>query len=139
MRRDQDSINPRTHADIMVLAPEDHHDSHPFLYARVCGIFHAYVQYGQGQAYTKMEFLWVRWFERDVSFPCGFEARRLPMIKFMHAKREGAFGFLDPALVIRGSHIIPAFEWDTTTDLMGPSRMRRPADGDEDWAYHIVN
>ena len=140
MRRDQDSINPRTHADIMVLAPEDHEDSHPFLYARVCGIFHAYVRYGsRDQPYTKVEFLWVRWFKRDIKFECGFEARRLPMVQFIPADREGAFGFLDPAVVIRGSHIVPAFDWGKTARFLGPSRMRQPADEDEDWEYYKVN
>ncbi|THU88482.1 hypothetical protein K435DRAFT_592588, partial [Dendrothele bispora CBS 962.96] len=39
LRQDQDSINPRTHADIMALAPPD--SKHPFIYGRVVGIFHA--------------------------------------------------------------------------------------------------
>ena len=48
MRRDQDTINPRTHADVMVLNPGDEEsedERHPYWYARVCGIFHANVLY----------------------------------------------------------------------------------------------
>jgi alpha-D-ribose 1-methylphosphonate 5-triphosphate synthase subunit PhnL len=45
MRREQDSINPRTtHCDIMLLSHETDHASeieHPYWYARVIGIFHA--------------------------------------------------------------------------------------------------
>jgi hypothetical protein len=40
MRRAQDSVNPRTHPDIMVHAHEDEEgddDPHPYWYARVQG------------------------------------------------------------------------------------------------------
>jgi hypothetical protein len=33
-------MNPRTHADIMTLAPEDANNDHPFSYARILGVFH---------------------------------------------------------------------------------------------------
>ncbi|RXW13303.1 hypothetical protein EST38_g12551 [Candolleomyces aberdarensis] len=35
MRRDQDSLNPRTHADIMMLSHEDDPNAHPYCYPRV--------------------------------------------------------------------------------------------------------
>jgi len=38
MRRDQDSINPKTHPDILMLASDS--QSHPYIYARVIGIYH---------------------------------------------------------------------------------------------------
>ena len=40
VRREQDSLNPRTHGDIMVLSVDD---THPYWYARIIGIFHAMV------------------------------------------------------------------------------------------------
>jgi hypothetical protein len=40
-RRDQDTINPHTHSDIMMLSRDE---SHPYYYARVLGIYHAMVQ-----------------------------------------------------------------------------------------------
>ena len=45
MRRDQDSLNPQSHPDIMLLSHEDKNDDnwHPYWYARVIGIFHANV------------------------------------------------------------------------------------------------
>ena len=45
MRRDQDSLNPRTQADVMLLAHEDltARNSHPYWYARIIGLFHVYV------------------------------------------------------------------------------------------------
>ncbi|KAJ3556338.1 hypothetical protein NM688_g2089 [Phlebia brevispora] len=119
-RRDQDSINPRTHADIMLLNPgEDdlpEEKRHPYWYARVYGIFHANVQYigpdGRWPQPRRMEFLWVRWFGRDLSAPCGFAARRLPRLGFVDGEDSDWFCFLDPSLVIRGVHLIPAFHFD---------------------------
>ncbi|KAJ2975353.1 hypothetical protein NUW54_g11744 [Trametes sanguinea] len=39
MRRDQDTISPRCHPDVMLLAEPD--SPHPYMYARVLGMFHA--------------------------------------------------------------------------------------------------
>ncbi|KIO07637.1 hypothetical protein M404DRAFT_135663, partial [Pisolithus tinctorius Marx 270] len=71
----QDSLNPRTHADIMVLAHEDEcldQDGlapHPYWYARIIGIFHTTVRYcGMDSMNTSpqhIDFLWVRWYARD--------------------------------------------------------------------------
>jgi hypothetical protein len=45
LRRDQDTVNPRTHGDIMMLSHEDDEQHpHPYWYARVIGIFHVLVQ-----------------------------------------------------------------------------------------------
>ncbi|KAJ3541577.1 hypothetical protein NM688_g6065 [Phlebia brevispora] len=149
MRRDQDTLNPRTHADFMVLNPGeddlDERKSHPYWYGRVCGIFHAFVQY-TGPGYISkekrhMEFLWVRWFGRDLKAPGGFATRRLHRLGFVDADEPGAFGFLDPSLVIRGVHLIPAFHHGRTQDLLGPSILRRELDKDkqEDWKYYYVD
>ncbi|KAG2029536.1 hypothetical protein BDR03DRAFT_825481, partial [Suillus americanus] len=44
LRREQDSLNSRTHADIMVLSHEDDEaNGHPYWYARIIGVFHALV------------------------------------------------------------------------------------------------
>ncbi|PBK66616.1 hypothetical protein ARMSODRAFT_890345, partial [Armillaria solidipes] len=42
VRYNQDTINPCTHSNIMMLV-SDLDDEHPYLYARVIGIFHAKV------------------------------------------------------------------------------------------------
>ena len=65
MRRDYDTINPRTHPFIMVPSPETEIDTHPFWYAAVLGIFHAEVQH-TGRLSSDLrpkiiEFLWIRW------------------------------------------------------------------------------
>ena len=52
-----------------------------------------------------------------------------------------AFGFIDPDLVVRGIHIIPAFAFGYTEELLGPSQARCQKDNmkDADWKYHYVN
>lgn len=149
MRRDQDCISPRTRPDVMVLNPgEDdvsERRSHPYWYARVCGIFHVNVQY-TGPAFVskkehRVEFLWVRWYGRDLRALGGFGRKRLHRVGFVDVDEPGAFGFLDPALVLRSVHLIPGFEHGRTTDLMGPSLLRsfqEDAD-DADWRYYYVN
>ena len=45
LRRAQDSINPRTHGDVMVLSDEDDpENTHPYWYARIISIFHGLTQ-----------------------------------------------------------------------------------------------
>lgn len=147
MRRSQDSMNPRTHADIMVLSCEDEEDmdkQHPYWYARVIGIFHANVQHRDARVGPasrcsepqKMEFLWVRWFGRDLHHRAGWKAKRLHRIGF---DEQDQFGFLDPNDVIRGVHLIPAFAHGRTSDKLAPSMARHPSENDEDWAYYYVN
>lgn len=144
MRRSQDSVNPRTHADIMVLSHEDPNtrDSHPYWYARVVGIFHAQVRHVGPESKTydpqKMVFLWVRWFGRDLKYRAGWTPRRLHRVGFVDSDDPQAFGFLDPSEVIRGVHMIPAFAHGRTSNLLGPSIARQAAENNEDWIFYYV-
>jgi len=51
----------------------------------------------------------------------------------------GAFGFLDPSEVIRGAHLIPAFHYGRTPNLLPKSIARRPDQNDQDFFYYYVN
>lgn len=120
VRRAQDVVNPRTsHRNIMLLdkyaesdiSSEEHATSttHPFLYAQVIGIYHVNVIYtGPGMVTynsTRFDFLWVRWYEHIPSdLPYQLDRLSFPAIS-----SDGAFGFVDPADVLRSCHIIPAF------------------------------
>jgi len=96
----------------MVLAHDDDpNDSHPYWYARILGIFHAHVSY-RGSSPQKMEFLFVRWFGRDLSYRAGWKARRLHRIGFLADDVADAYGFLDPNDIVRATHLIPAFAQD---------------------------
>ena len=83
-----------------------------------------------------IEFLWVRWFGQDFSTPTGFKARHLYRVGFINSKEVGAFGFLDPARVIRTCHLIPAFDLGKTSKLLRSSRFRDLKHGDWD-AYFV--
>ncbi|KAJ7909336.1 hypothetical protein B0H13DRAFT_2330506 [Mycena leptocephala] len=136
-------MNPRTHADIMTLAPVGD-TSHPFAYARIVGIFHVEVVHnvpGASQVPKLIEVLWIRNFRIDTSFRAGFKAKRLYHLEFLPAEDPNAFSFLDPDEVIRGSHLIPAFHYGRTGMLLGPSLALdfEGYDDDEEWRYHYVN
>lgn len=83
-----------------------------------------------------MEFLYVRWLPLDSSYQ---GAKRLHRVGYMGPDDEAAFGLLDPQLIIRATHLIPAFEEGHTTRYLPKSLVRRPEQNDEDWLYYYVN
>jgi len=128
----------------MVLAHEDESENpHPYWYARIIGIFHVMVRHTGPESRSTMpqrvEFLWVRWLGRDLSSPSGWAAKRLPRIGFLDRDDSSAFGFLDPALVIRGVHLIPAFSYGTSQQIPANSPARHPLDDIEEWNYFYIN
>lgn len=138
MRREQDTINPCTRPDIMLLS---HEDGHPYCYACVLGIFHVNINHRGPSSRTphvqKIEFLFVRRFSQDLAHAAGWSARRLHRVGFVPPDSPGAFEFIDPFDIIRGVHMIPAFSHGIIDEL-GKSVARRPADDDEDWEYYYV-
>jgi hypothetical protein len=131
LRREQDTINPRTRANIMVLSHEDE-KIHPYWYARVIGIFHVNVEYRQDDTRTyscptRMDFLFVRWFQRDGS-AAGWAAKRLQRLEFFDEDSPDAYGFLDPDSVIRGVHLIPSFQ-----------HRSDPQDPESDYRFQYIN
>ncbi|KIO03576.1 hypothetical protein M404DRAFT_26885 [Pisolithus tinctorius Marx 270] len=145
LRREQDTINPCTRADIMLLSHETDDCRHPYWYTRVIKIFHVNVRYYDNNASSdgikQMNVLFVRWFGRDNGRPggSGFAARRLYRVGFISDDDPDAFGFLDPDVVIRGVHLIPAFSLGRTSEYLGPSFVRPDEDLHEDWRYFDVN
>jgi hypothetical protein len=142
IRRDQDSMNPRTHCDVMVISPEKADGAHPFWYARVLGVFHTDVLHVGSQARNRsvqrMEVLWVRWFGVEQDYRSGSDVARLPKIGFVPG--DAAFGFLDPSLVLRGCHLVPAFADGRTTILLRTVSMTaaRPPGETDDWTNYYV-
>lgn len=87
-----------------------------------------------------MEFLWVRWFTEEPGYRSGSSCARLPIIGFTPESKNGAFGFLDPSLVLRGCHLVPAFSRGRTSLLLNtnaPTAARAMGDID-DWAKYYV-
>jgi hypothetical protein len=143
-RRAQDTINPRTRPDIMMLSGEneegDH--AHPYWYARVLGIYHVRVlhtgKFSKSSQLQTMQFLHVRWFGHHVKHRSGWKARHLHRVSFIDGNSE-PFGFVDPAYVIRAAHLIPVFAFRETEDLLGPSNIARREIDDEDWRFYYVS
>jgi len=87
-----------------------------------------------------MHFLWVRWFEKDLSYQAGLPACCLDHIGFVPDSDETEpFGFLDPENVICTCHAIPAFAHRCTNGLLGPSIVHGDASETEDWMYYYIN
>ena len=91
--------------------------------------------------------LWVRWLGHDQDlFPCGWDRKRLPAIGFIPYEDPQAFGFLDPAVVIQGSHIIPLPAMAIHLDFSPPSIAqhgqnvyKKPEYHHQDYQYYMVN
>ncbi len=165
IRRSEDIINPRTpHCNIMLLAdfdskphtnksgpqPTDGHAPHPFLYGRVIGIYHTNVVYigpgTKGYDVDRYDFLHVRWYQLETdstqsqpgeNIYCNWKSLRLDRLAFFPMATEGAFSFVDPSLVMRGCHFIPAFTFGRVhSDGNGLSSLANDA---SDWKYYYVN
>ena len=147
VRCNGDTINPWTYPDIMVKSPETGPGAQPYWYARVIGIFHAFVSSShlgvKEKMLRQMDFLWVHWFGMEPGPYChGFRHACLPKIGFVESSDNYAFTFLDPAQVIRGVHIIPAFSEGRTSALLpvtkSVARILNPEEED-DWLNFYVN
>ena len=66
---------------------------------------------------------------------------RLPKVGFVEETDGDAFGFLDPDLVIHGSHLIPDFNLGRTQVLMpyNEPTVAQPLDQKDDWTNFYVN
>lgn len=140
LRREYDTINPRTHGDVMVLSGEIA-PSHPYWYARVLGVFHMEVWLNTGGQPVKrhLEVLWVRWLATLQNYKSGINHARLPKIAFVEESDPDAFGFLDPGQVIRGAHLIPAFASGRgVNSLRYGKSLARPGGELDDWEEHYV-
>uniref|UniRef100_D8QEH2 Uncharacterized protein n=2 Tax=Schizophyllum commune (strain H4-8 / FGSC 9210) TaxID=578458 RepID=D8QEH2_SCHCM len=147
-RRDQDTIHVGKNADIMMLSPETEEGAHPYWYARVLGIYHADVSTSHplapasSKVFQPMQFLFVRWYGFEPRYRCGSRLCKLPKIGFVEESQGSyAFGFLDPALVVRCCHLIPSFvdlRTDTLLHTKQPSMARATGETD-DWLNYYVN
>lgn len=137
-------MNPRTHCDVMVLSRDTTPNAHPFWYARVLGVFHAKVLHtgpkARNRSVQRMEFLWVRWFGDEPKYESGSSHARLPKIGFVPESDPSAFGFLDPSLVLRGCHLVPAFAEGRTSALLNTVNptAARPIGETDDWVNFYV-
>ncbi|KAF5316669.1 hypothetical protein D9619_006659 [Psilocybe cf. subviscida] len=146
LQRQCDTINPHSHPDIMLRSPVAGGDD-PYWYARVIGVYHANIwvensAIPEGRNARRMDFLWVRWFGEVPGYRSGIRRARLPKVGFVESTDDYAFSFIDPANVIRGCHLIPAFNDGRSSALLphprSAARRLNPQD-DDDWSNFYVN
>lgn len=141
VRRAEDIFNPNTeHCDIMMLHNEESEEDsyHRFCYARIMGIYHTNVQYiGPGmQDYLprRLDFLHIRWFERVPQQ----DLHGLHALQFVPMDDPGSFDFMDPADVVRGCHLIPAFRHGRLHQESSSTSIAQLGDS-KIWKYYYVN
>lgn len=133
----------------MVKSPENEPGAHAYWYARVLGVFHATASIFPSSESTlpqvsasPVELLWVRWYGMEPNDRSGFKHSRLPKIGFVPETDKFAFGFLDPSAVIRGCHLIPAFAFGKTHQLLPSARGTQTAARrvleKKDWVNYYV-
>ena len=137
LRRQTDTLNVKKNWDVMIRSCED---DHPYWYCRIIGIYHVMVRHlGAASKNTRpqrMDFLHVHFFARTTRREGGWEKRRL--IELAFDAPEYAFAFLDPALVIRAVHIIPAFRHGEDNEPL-QSRLAHPLAGEVDFNLYYLN
>lgn len=137
MHRDQDIINPQiaSRSFVMVEAADG---KTRFWYARVLGIFHLQVisTTDNHRVPQRLDVLWIRWLGEDPGYVGNPGVRRLERVGYVP---EGpfAFGFIDPDVVVRAAHLIPAFIYEKTDKLLSRSLFWDCQDGD--WENYYVN
>lgn len=116
VRRHQDVINPKLHADFMVLSGDPRNKdapscmTEPYWFARALKIGHVYAKLRDMDDYRRIDFVWARWFELDETLKGGWSFKRPPIFSFTPATSNyEAFGFMDPAHIVRAVHMIPVF------------------------------
>ena len=104
-------------------------------------IFHAMVMQtgpkSTSRGSKKIEFLFVWWFSLDNNEMGGWKTKKLHQIGFVEG--DTAFGFVDPADVIRAVRLIPQFSEGHTKDLLSPSSTWSVLEKDKDWVHYYVN
>ncbi|KAJ3521207.1 hypothetical protein NMY22_g12407 [Coprinellus aureogranulatus] len=149
VRRDEDVIHLDTpQCNVMLLDADydsrcqfDISRSHPYLYAKIVGIFHADVQYHgveQGRmrsdAFQRLDFVLAHWYSilgpRD-----EFALDRLALVP-LHC--DTAVTFIDPADIIRATHVIPQFSLGKQEQGVGKSLLVG-AGAQDLWNAYLVN
>ena len=106
---------------IMVSIPDGDSPSAParFQYGRVLGIFHADAldrKTSVDGSFQRFEFLWVHWFEDERRLRHGLRV----VSPISNLRDSSAFGIVDPADVVRASHLLPTF-------VLGEAEVMEPS------------
>ncbi|QRV82607.1 hypothetical protein RhiJN_27833 [Ceratobasidium sp. AG-Ba] len=142
--RQQDVVNPNS-AMRFVMLPTERQDSptqHPFLYAKILGIYHAKFIY-EGQKTDRMDFVHVRWLYYDYAQPGGLDTCRLDRLSYEPCVTDqdilDSFDFVNPADIVRASHLIPDFESQNSSELLSGPSIALDNQETGDWVCYYVN
>ncbi|QRV80198.1 hypothetical protein RhiJN_08213 [Ceratobasidium sp. AG-Ba] len=145
VHRDQDVLNPSTSHSVVLLPAELEPGSndHPFIYAKILGVYHAKVGYGNNLP-RRMDFIHVRWLYYDYERPGGWETNRLDRLSYIKCDNSqditDSFDFIDPKDIIRAAHLIPEFAAGTTTGFLQAATSISHDNSDQtDWNGFYVN
>ncbi len=100
----------------------------------------------KGYEPIRFDFLHIRWFQLDNDLPLlnhtgeshsSGVSSHLDQLSFPPMADESSFGFLDPTLVLRACHVIPAFHFGKCyADGIGLSVIARDSN---DWKSYYIN
>ncbi|EUC56088.1 hypothetical protein RSOL_158960 [Rhizoctonia solani AG-3 Rhs1AP] len=146
--RHQDLLNPSTSNRFIMLPAQSEDDStapHPFIYAKVLGVYHAQVSYGKVVP-RREDFVHVRWFyyDTDTARRGGWDECRLDRISYEQCCTDqdllDSFDFIHPSDIIRAVHLIPDFQSGCSSDLLTfPKSIAHDSDEHWDWRHYYVN
>ncbi|KAJ3529705.1 hypothetical protein NMY22_g8891 [Coprinellus aureogranulatus] len=117
VRRAEDVIHVDTpQCNVMVLNGEYRKETwdseHPYLYGKCLGVYHANVSFvgflpdgTRSYAERRIDFVWVHWY-KHIPATTEFSLERLSLLPL---DDPTALGFIHPADILRGVHVIPRF------------------------------
>ncbi|GAB1521542.1 hypothetical protein RhiTH_004639 [Rhizoctonia solani] len=148
--RQQDLLNPSTSNRFILLHAQSEDGStspHPFIYAKVLGIYHAQVSYGNAVP-RREDFVHVRWlyYDTDKARQGGWDECRLDHIGYEQCCTDqdllDSFDFVHPSDIIRAVHLIPDFRSGSSGTLLSFAESVAHDSKDPehwDWKYYYVN
>ncbi|KAG9085484.1 hypothetical protein FS749_004381 [Ceratobasidium sp. UAMH 11750] len=141
----QDVLNAGTPNCFVMLPAETNGEpgAHPFVYAKVLGVYHAKIVYG-GHLPQRMDFVHVRWLYYNYEQPGGWDHKCLDRVNYIACSTNDdildSFDFIDPANILRATHLIPDFCSNTTKGLLNlDTSIAYDSANFGDWNAYYVN
>ncbi|KAG9089394.1 hypothetical protein FRC06_001569 [Ceratobasidium sp. 370] len=144
--RQQDVLNASTPHCFTLLPTESQQDTsgdHPFVYAKVLGVYHAHIIYCNRPP-SRMDFVHVRWMYYDYDQCGGWGFGRLDRVTYLLCLTNNdvldSFDFINPSNILRAIHLIPDFCSGTTKEFFKvPQSIAHDDKVYGDWKGYYVN
>lgn len=116
--------------------------THPYMYGRVLGIFHANVSFAgplhagvERPGFHRLDFAWVHWYDH-LGRQNEFSLDRVSPASLDSSRIGETVSFVDPADILRAVHLIPQFSLRKPGGRVPKSRM---IEDKEVWSAYYVN